>query len=60
VLGLRYFSCDGCGLVHSGLDRPTRCGRCDGGDFTSVVADRGGDALAADAAYFAGSMTDGD
>ncbi|QZY00439.1 hypothetical protein [Halobaculum rubrum] len=59
MLGLRYVSCDRCGLVHADLDEPARCARCDGDDFTTVVADSGRDSLAADAAYFAGSMTDG-
>jgi len=57
VLGLRYFACDRCGLVHSDLDEPARCARCDGDDFTPVVAHPEQDALGADAAYFAGSMT---
>ncbi|MXR43268.1 hypothetical protein GRX01_18255 [Halobaculum sp. WSA2] len=58
MLGLRYFSCDRCGLVHSNLDEPARCARCDGDDFTPVVADRERDALGGDVAYFAGSMID--
>jgi hypothetical protein len=56
VLGVRYFSCDRCGLVHSDLGVPARCVRCDGDEFTPVATDHGSDALAADAAYFAGSM----
>ncbi|WP_435064632.1 hypothetical protein [Halobaculum sp. EA56] len=57
--GLRYVSCDRCGLVHSDVDVPARCARCAGGDFTALVADRGADARAADAAYFADTMLDG-
>ena len=60
MLGLRYFSCDQCGLVHSNLGVPARCARCNGGDFTPVATDRERDALTADAAYFAGSMNDDD
>ena len=56
VLGLRYCSCNQCGLVHSGLDVPARCARCGGDEFTPIATDRGRDARSGDAAYFAGSM----
>ncbi|MFC6787278.1 hypothetical protein ACFQFH_15825 [Halobaculum halobium] len=60
MLGIRYFSCDRCGLVHSDLDEPARCARCASDGFTPVTADRGRDESSADAAYFAGSMIDDD
>lgn len=58
MLGLRYVSCDRCGLVHADLEDPPCCARCDGAEFAPVGADSRGNGLAADGTYFAGSMID--
>ncbi len=38
MLGLRFFTCDRCGLVHADVDNPPRCGRCDHTRLTDITA----------------------
>ena len=38
MLGLRFFTCDRCGLVHADIDNPPRCGRCDHRQLTDITA----------------------
>ncbi|WP_171006576.1 hypothetical protein [Halalkalirubrum salinum] len=38
MLGLQFFTCDRCGLVHADVDNPPRCGRCDHTRLTDITA----------------------
>ncbi|MFC7068692.1 hypothetical protein [Halobaculum lipolyticum] len=44
MLGLRYFVCERCDSVHSGLEEPAACARCAAVAFAELPAGTGADA----------------
>jgi len=48
VRGLRFFVCEGCETVYADVERPPRCGNCDGDPLEEIEPE----AQAAD--YFTG------
>lgn len=38
MLGLRFFACDRCGIVHADVDNPPECGRCDYTQLTDITS----------------------
>jgi ribosomal protein L37E len=37
VLGLRFFACDRCGVVHADPEEPVQCGRCGWGRLEELT-----------------------
>ncbi|MFC7026750.1 hypothetical protein ACFQJ5_02725 [Halomicroarcula sp. GCM10025324] len=36
MLGLRFFTCQGCGTAYADVEPPLRCNRCDDASFTEL------------------------